>query len=109
MKSSKGVTDYPLAGLLAALGLGALLLIDRVIYGDHHDADHEENSAQDCIYPYVLLVLLSIHSVIAEISLGIESHLSGLVIILLGILCHKGSAAFALMISVHWTGIEKIR
>ncbi len=105
----QGVTDYPLAALLAALGLGALLLIDRVIYGDHHDSGHKENAAQDCIYPYVLLVLLSIHSVIAGISLGIESHLSGLVIILLGILCHKGSAAFALMISVHRTGIEKIR
>ena len=105
----EGVTDYPLAALLAALGLVALLLIDRVIYGDHHGADHEESTSQHCIYPYVLLVLLSIHSVIAGISLGIESHLSGLVIILLGILCHKGSAAFALMVSVHRAGIPKNR
>lgn len=102
----EGVTDYPLAALLAALGLGALLLIDRVIYGDHHVAAHAEGEAQQCIYPYVLLVLLSIHSVIAGISLGIESHFTGLVIILLGILCHKGSAAFALMISVHRSGMD---
>ena len=105
----EGVTHYPLAALLAALGFVALLLIDRVIYGEHHVAGHSENGESYCIYPYVLLVLLSIHSVIAGISLGIESHFSGLAIILLGILCHKGSAAFALMISALRAGIEKRR
>ena len=105
----EGVTDYPLAALLAAFGLVGLLLIDRVIYGEHHVAGHSEDDEQHCIYPYVLLVLLSVHSVIAGISLGIESHVSGLAIILLGILCHKGSAAFALMISVLRAGIEKRR
>ena len=42
MEKLEGVVDYPLAALLAALGLGALLLIDRVIYGDHH-ADHSHS------------------------------------------------------------------
>ena len=66
--------EFPLAALLAALGLGALLLIDRVIYGDHH-ADHSPGSAQlqHSVYPYVLLALLSIHSIIAGITLGLES------------------------------------
>lgn len=105
----EGVTDYPLAALLAAFGLVGLLLIHRVIYGEHHVAGHSEDGEQHCIYPYVLLVLLSVHSVIAGVSLGIESHLSGLAIILLGILWHKGSAAFALMISVLRAGIEKRR
>ena len=61
MEKLEGVVDYPLAALLAALGLGALL-IDRVIYGDHH-ADHSHSPGklqmQQSIYPYVLMALLS--------------------------------------------------
>ena len=109
MEKLEGVVDYPLAALLAALGLGALLLIDRVIYGDHH-ADHSHSPGklqiQQSIYPYVLLALLSIHSVIAGITLGLESHVVGSFAIMLGILSHKGSAAFALMVSVHEAGIR---
>lgn len=105
----EGYGEYPLAMLLAALGLGILLLIDRVIFGDHHQVAGTAESPQHSIYPYVLLILLSIHSIIAGISLGIESHLTGLVIILLGILCHKGSAAFALMVSIHRAGIAESR
>ena len=107
MEKLEGVVDYPLAALLAALGLGALLLIDRVIYGDHH-ADHSPGNLQmrQSIYPYVLLALLSIHSVIAGITLGLESHVVSSFAIMLGILSHKGSAAFALMVSVHEAGIR---
>ena len=107
MEKLEGVVDYPLAALLAALGLGALLLIDRVIYGDHH-AEHSPDKLhiQQSIYPYVLLALLSIHSVIAGITLGLESHVVGSFAIMLGILSHKGSAAFALMVSVHEAGIR---
>ena len=102
-----GVVEFPLAALLAALGLGALLLIDRVIYGDHH-ADHSPGSAQlqHSVYPYVLLALLSIHSIIAGITLGLESNVIGSFVILLGILCHKGSAAFALMVCIYEAGIR---
>lgn len=39
----EGVTDYPLAVLLAAVGLVGLLLIDRVVYGEHHDTGHTED------------------------------------------------------------------
>ena len=98
-----GVVDYPLAALLAALGLGVLLLIDRVIFGDQR-ADQPQS-----LYPYVLLGLLSIHSVIAGISLGLEPHLAASAIITLGILCHKASAAFALMVSIHVAGFEAER
>lgn len=107
MEKLEGVVDYPLAALLAALGLGALLLIDRVIYGDHHANQSPDNlQIQQSIYPYVLLALLSIHSVIAGITLGLESHVVGSFAIMLGILSHKGSAAFALMVSVHEAGIR---
>ena len=107
MEKLEGIVEFPLAALLAALGLGALLLIDRVIYGDHH-ADHSPGSAQlqQSVYPYVLLALLSIHSIIAGITLGLESNVIGSFVILLGILCHKGSAAFALMVCIYEAGIR---
>ena len=106
MEKLEGIVEYPLAALLAALGLGALLLIDRVIYGDHHASQASGKlQMQHSIYPYVLLALLSVHSVIAGISLGLESHLVGSFVIMLGVLSHKGSAAFALMVCVHEAGI----
>ena len=106
MEKLEGVMEFPLAALLAALGLGALLLIDRVIYGDHHSHETPDKlRMHQSFYPFVLLALLSVHSVIAGISLGLESHVVGSFVILLGILSHKGSAAFALMVSVHNAGI----
>ncbi len=107
MEKLEGVVDYPLAALLATLGLGALLLIDRVIYGDHHSGETPDKlQMHQSFYPFVLLALLSVHSVIAGISLGLESHMVGSFVILLGILSHKGSAAFALMVSVHKAGVR---
>ena len=41
------------------------------------------------------------HSIIAGMSLGLETHVSISIVILLAILFHKGSAAFALMLSPH--------
>lgn len=93
--------EYPLAALLAASGFGALLLIDRVLFNDLDVAD----ASSRAVYPYLLLALLSLHSVIAGISLGLEPHVLASLVLLLGILCHKGSAAFALMVSAHAGGM----
>ena len=93
------VVDYPLAALLAALGLAALLLIDRIVFDSRHvNADADDTQSQS-IYPLVLMLLLSIHSVIAGLSLGLESHASTAIILALGIILHKSSEAFALMVS----------
>lgn len=94
--------DYPLAALLATLGFGVLLLIDRIVFGD---LDVVGQGSSRPVYPFLLLALLSVHSVIAGVSLGLEPHLLASLVLLLGILCHKGSAAFALMVSVHAAGL----
>jgi len=101
------VTDYPLAGLFAASGLALLLLLDRVVFS-HHDMEVRAQATPG-FYPYVLTVILSVHSVIAGISLGLETLFSTSVVILLAILCHKGSAAFALMVSLHSSGVGVAR
>ena len=104
------VVEYPLAALLAALGVGVLLLIDRVVFESSRAQGSEQaGGTSQPIYPIVLLVVLSIHSVIAGIALGLEPEVAASVLVMLGILFHKGSAAFALMVSAHSSGADKAR
>ena len=106
----EGVVDYPLAPLLAAVGVVALLLIDRVLFESSHARGSDENAeARQPIYPLVLLVVLSIHSVIAGIALGIETELAASLLVMIAILSHKGSAAFALIVSVQAAGADRRR
>ena len=102
------VAEYPLAPLLAAVGVGVLLLIDRVLFEVPARLGQNKGKHQP-IYPLVLLVVLSMHSIIAGAALGLESQAATSVLVMLGILFHKGSAAFALMVSVHASGADKKR
>lgn len=106
----EGVVDYPLAPLLAAVGVVALLLIDRVLFEAGHAGELEKaESARQPIYPLVLLVVLSVHSVIAGIALGIEAEVAASLLVMIAILSHKGSAAFALIVAVQAAGADRER
>lgn len=102
------VAEYPLAPLLAAVGVGVLLLLDRVLFEVPARSGQDKRTHQP-IYPVVLLVVLSIHSIIAGGALGLQSEVATSVLVMLGILFHKGSAAFALMVSVYAAGAGKRR
>ena len=102
------VVDYPLAALLAAFGVGVLLLVDRVLFESTRAPGSERAvGPRQPIYPFVLLVVLSIHSIIAGVALGLEPEVAASVLVMIGILFHKGSAAFALMVSAHSAGTGK--
>ena len=45
------------------------------------------------IYPLLLLAVLSIHSIIADVALGLEFEVAVSMLIMLGMLFHKSSAA----------------
>ncbi len=106
----EGVVDYPLAPLLAAVGVCVLLLIDRVLLETIRARGAEQGAVpRHPVYPLVLLVILSIHSVIAGIALGLEADLAASVLVMIAILCHKGSAAFALVVSVIASGVGSRR
>lgn len=96
----KGAVEYPLAPLLAATGVCLLLLIERVVL-DTHSPGGPAPAAQQAapVQPLALLLALSAHSIIAGIALGVEGDLSTSLLVLLAILFHKGSAAFALVVS----------
>ena len=60
----EGVVAYPLAPLLAAVGVIVLLLIDRVLFETSHTSGAAQGSrTTQPIYPVVLLVALSFHSI----------------------------------------------
>ncbi len=101
----EGAVAYPLAPLLAALGIVVLLLIDRVLFETTRAVGSGQGrGTHQPIYPLVLLVVLSTHSIIAGIALGLEPEVAASLLVMLGIMFHKGSAAFALMVSVHASG-----
>ncbi len=102
------VAEYSVATLLAAVGVGLLLLVDRVLF-EVPGRSGRDKGRHEPIYPLVLLVVLSMHSIIAGTALGLESQMATSVLVMLGILFHKGSAAFALMVSVYASGAEKRR
>jgi len=104
-----GVTDYPLAMLLAASSLGVLLFLEKVIFIER-DAHNLENIGESSAFePYLLALILSIHSFIAGVALGIEKTILGSVVLFIAIIAHKGGAAFALGISMIRGGVLKRR
>lgn len=86
------------------------VLIDRVLFETTHAiASGEDGGTRQPIYPLVLLVVLSIHSIIAGIALGLEAEVATSVLVMFAILFHKGSAAFAVMVSAYASGADKRR
>ena len=105
----RNVVDYPLAPLLAALGVGLLLLIDRVVLeGRNSMLGQEGERTRPPFYAFVLLIVLSVHSIIAGLALGIQPEAAAVLVVMLGILFHKGSAAFALIVTAHAAGNTRL-
>jgi len=59
------------------------------------------------IYPYVLLVVLSIHSATVGVALGLQSAAGTSLLVIVALLCHKGSAGFALVVGMVAAGAER--
>jgi zinc transporter 1/2/3 len=125
--------EYPYAFLLASVGFGAVLLIEKVLMrgedvgrlsraltaadlasivdeidsGGSGDRAPSRNlpSGSDlkgiqATYPYVLTLILSLHSVLAGIVLGLEEEAAAALAVLIAMVAHKFFEAFALGISM---------
>lgn len=108
--------EFPWPFALAAASFVSILAVERVIPRlprDEHGGDPEAAAlvaaASSGAFPYLLLLTLSIHSLIAGLALGTQASLSGFTIVLVAILAHKGSAAFALGVSMHRAEIDRRR
>lgn len=82
---------YPLASLLCAAGFLVLLFLERLTIS---------TSKNYLSIPYVLAIIIIIHSLIEGAVLGINTQLSTFSILFLAIIAHKGSEGFALSITL---------
>jgi solute carrier family 39 (zinc transporter), member 1/2/3 len=82
---------YPLAGLLCVSGFLLLLFLERLSVS---------KSKNYSTIPYVLGVIIIIHSLIEGAVLGINTEFSALSIIFMAVIAHKGSESFALSVTL---------
>lgn len=95
-----GLVDYPLAALLALLGLVTLLSVDRIAFAGLSQTPQSVSPR-----PWFLLAALSVHSLIVGVALGLEPGIVGSLALFSAILFHKASDVFALIVNAHAEGV----
>jgi solute carrier family 39 (zinc transporter), member 1/2/3 len=101
---------YPHFMLFGGIAFLFILLIDKVVtFPRFSDTSEGRRNGGGAAYPYFLAVLLSVHSVITGVALGLEQTLVGALAILVAVLAHKSIAAMALSISVEREKIDEHR
>jgi zinc transporter 1/2/3 len=95
--------DYPVPLLLAGVGFVLILAIETLATKTA-TADLIAKSGR---FPVILFVVLAIHSIIAGMSLGLESTLLNGVVIFVAIIAHKGSASFSLGVNMVEAGVSR--
>lgn len=102
--------NYPFTFLICALGFLLILYLEKVLVHGHSAVTNSlTKKTKASIYPYILILVLSIHSIIAGIALGTESKVVLSIAIFIALISHKGSAAFALGVSLIRADIQKRR
>jgi len=91
--------DYPYALLIAGAAFLAVLCLEMVILRGREDVGAMAAESGG-IYPFLLTIVLSVHSLIAGAAVGLETTSAATFALLVAILAHKGSAAFALGVSL---------
>ena len=98
-----GGAEYPYFLLVGGIGFLLILFLEKVL------VRADETDAAKGSHPFILLVVLSLHSFIAGTALGLETELSAALVLLLAILAHKSFAAFALGSSFQESGLPARR
>ena len=114
--------EYPMAFALAGMAFLLFFLFEHVVLPDSahaavhahaHPGDdvlaHEGHDHSPALYPYALVVALSIHSVVAGIALGAQHTIANAAFIFVAIVTHKSTAGFALGVSLARAELPAIR
>jgi zinc transporter 1/2/3 len=106
-ESLRGVLgEFPVASLIAVLGFFIVLFVERVVARGEAEVGEVKRGA---VYAYILALVLSVHSLIAGVAMGTEQTTTGILVIFIAIIAHKGSAAFALGVSMFRGGVPRAR
>ncbi len=93
-----GTTHYPLSEFFCAGGFLLLLFFERLSGNSSHTTTNS--------VPYIIALIIIIHSLIEGAVLGINTTFATASIIFLAIIAHKGSESFALAISLNQTTLS---
>ncbi len=93
---------YPLVFTLCALTIFMVQFIEQGVIQFCHFNKREPIQW----IPFLLMTLLSVHSLIEGAALGLSDTLGGVLIIFIAIIAHKGAEAFALGISMRAANIR---
>ncbi|MEJ2724163.1 MAG: ZIP family metal transporter [Deltaproteobacteria bacterium] len=111
--------NYPLAFVLAGAGFLLILLVESVVVADpdpmvsplhcgsrgaSHEIGPQSHAAESHPFTFILLLVLSVHSIIVGMALGAQSSLSRMLIVFAAIMAHKAMAGFALGVSYRRAG-----
>ncbi len=105
--SKISVWEYPVATTLTGVGFLVMLMIERIgiIYKDHSEhAKHVECS----ILSYILLIILSFHSIIVGLSLGLEQGKMEAIVLMVALMLHKASAGFAFGMTLRYSSFKHL-
>lgn len=103
LESTVNIGNFPLAYLICAIGFILILFLEKTL---NYVNKRKIKDNKSVIYPYILMVILSGHSIIAGLALGAEQVVNMALIILIAIIAHKGSAGFALGVNLLKANLE---
>lgn len=90
------LSPYPWAFLISGISIVLLRLIEEGTVKLLNREDENDHT----YLAFLLIVLLSIHAILAGVALGVETTISALMIIFFAIIAHKGAEAFALGVKI---------
>ncbi len=94
-------TSYPIAELFCALGFVLLLFLERL----SHFSPNAKNDHPHSL-PYMLALILVIHSLIEGAALGVNVTLAATTVIFIAIIVHKSSESFALAVILNRSSLS---
>jgi zinc transporter 1/2/3 len=88
---------YPIALLVVMLTFFMLFVLEHsnLFIQREHSVEHRATT------PYLLALLLGVHSILEGAAIGINTHLADAAVIFFAVLAHKGSESFALAIKLY--------
>jgi len=114
--------NFPLSYIMALIGFTGVFFVEKVVFAHHHhggysnmkDEEGDEKygtfeaethghppNEQSGVFAYILTFVLSIHSLISGVALGMDSKLSTLISLFVAIISHKWIEAFALGVAIN--------